>query len=143
MNETKSLFMSKTVITAILTIVAVGLSFFGIDFSDAAQAEAATQIMALESVVGSLLALFFRVAATKKIKITTLPGASIISIFLGGILCLTVATFSFAGCVKFKAPTPERAALVAGTLASVYPQIYGLFEDPAGGDFSVTAIAPE
>ena len=67
MTENKTLLASKTVWGAVLMLAAVVLNYFGITLSPEDQLQIIDVIVTLVGAAGSLLAIFGRIVATRKI----------------------------------------------------------------------------
>jgi len=68
MEEFKNIFASRTVISAIIVLVAAIVNIFGYTIDPKTQAELIEMVMTIITAVGALAAIYFRVVATKKIK---------------------------------------------------------------------------
>lgn len=67
MNETKPFWQSKTIIGSFISILAVVLGFFDIGLDEASQSDIVDAILAITASTGSLLAVYGRIKAEKKI----------------------------------------------------------------------------
>lgn len=73
MEESKPIYLSKTVIAAVIVVVATLLGPFGIDIDTGAQTELVDFLLALTTAVAGIVAIYGRVVATKVINPPTKP----------------------------------------------------------------------
>lgn len=67
MNETKPFYASKGVIGSLIAVAALGAQMLGFEVTPADQAALNDMIIGGIGIAGALLAIFGRIAATKKI----------------------------------------------------------------------------
>ena len=67
-QELQRAFRSKTIIAATVSMVAGVLTFLGIAIDPATQLQITNVIMAMGSIVGSIIAIYGRIVATKLFK---------------------------------------------------------------------------
>lgn len=68
MEEYKNAFASRTVISAIIVLVAAIVNLFGYTVNPETQTELIEVVMTIITAAGAMTAIYFRVIATKKIK---------------------------------------------------------------------------
>lgn len=68
MDNTKSIFVSRTVISAIVVLVAAVINLFGYNIDAKNQTELIELIMTIITAVGALITIYFRIIATKKLR---------------------------------------------------------------------------
>ena len=67
-TEKKAWRQSKTIWGSIITLLAIVASLFGYQIDQATQAQLTQQVTAIVAALGSILAIYGRVTATKQLK---------------------------------------------------------------------------
>lgn len=119
MNGTKTLLQSRTVIGALLVIVAPVIErVFGVEINAVMQADMAASLTDLMQVVGALLAIYGRVKATKKVRVGS--GLPMLILIAGTAAMLSACvTVDVNDCRKGVLSTQEAVSSAYGNAATL------------------------
>lgn len=133
--DTKRWFQSKTIWGAIVAFVASGLRLLGIDVTDLASPQLVDQILNVVSLVGTLVAIYGRIRASKFIapKNATLPPGTHITPAI--IAALLIPAFLFTtSCAQGPVYTSSAAAHVATDVELAAVQAMQAYADYKSGN---------